>query len=329
MSLFLRSSACSTRLVRFAVPALKEQVSKPFSSLPVNSFLLPLTVRRASTVQIMLLPPQQLIVRFKNKHAKLGQHLERLETMGHAKEHNEAQKKRRIKKEKNQARKAKGGKTSSAEIHHGDDDQDSYQHPPEEEYDVDQTVLPDVKEVKKRMEKHIDAYKGYLKSVRGGEPTPELFDDIIVQDAYGKGTGSTPLKAVAQVVVSSPTLATATCFDPATAKAVSNAIRDKLELNPQQEEGGVVSIPMPRVSLESRQQTARNVNKRTELYRQRIRKVRQSAMDVVKQGVAGKLEGISKDDAFRVQQEIEDVTTEEIAELNDIAEKKQNEIMQV
>jgi ribosome recycling factor len=262
-------------------------------------------------------------MRFKNKRAKVGKHKETLEALAYQHEHEEAKAKREKRKAKDAARKDKHHQHSPTE-----ESEEEYEHPPEEDYSHDQNVLPDLKQVDERMKELIDNYKDYLNTIRGGQPTPELFENLMVMNAYGDGHGASPLKAYAQVVISSPTLATVTCYDPVTAKAVSNTIRDYLELNPQVE-GGEITVPMPRVSLETRQKTAHNVSKRTEMYRARIRKARQAAMDVIKKGVAGKLEGISKDDAFRNQKELEDLTQKRISELNALAEKKQAEIMEV
>ena len=100
-----------------------------------------------------------------------------------------------------------------------------------------------------------------------------------------------------------------TCFDPAVAKDVTKAIQLALSLNPQIEEGGNVRVPLPRVSMEVREQTAKALNKKAESCRQRLRKVRRKAMDRVKKGKDGKLAGISKDDAFATGKEVETVIT--------------------
>jgi ribosome recycling factor len=135
--------------------------------------------------------------------------------------------------------------------------------------------------------------------------------------------------SVAQVVIVEHTLATATCFDPSVTKAVQTALYQQLELNASISEDGVLRIPLPKVSMETRQKTAAVLQKRAESVRQRIRKVRRKALSTVKQGVAGKLEGISKDDAFRVQQEIEAIVEEVIQTLNKAAEEKHDSIMLV
>jgi ribosome recycling factor len=271
------------------------------------------------------------------KHAaKTGNHLETLNDMAHDKSREEAQERRNKKKDKKATKKNKGKKdddTHSAaavsdEQEHDDDDTDDMDdaHDGDDFNDEeDEELLPSAVRVKQRMQKIVERFEESLKAIRGSEPTPEIFDDVLV-DAYGS---MAPLKSVAQVVIVTATQATATCFDPATAKAVSTAIRDALSLNPSIEEGGVVKIPLPRVSMETRQKTAVALGKKTESFRQRIRKVRRKALDVVKQGVAGKLEGVSKDDAFRVQKEVEALTDEVIQSLNDSAEKKHESIMSV
>jgi ribosome recycling factor len=261
--------------------------------------------------------------RYKNA-AKKGLHLQTLNEMAHSGERAAAEERRQKRKDKTAERK---GKKSSVETNDDDDEEDEDRM--EEDEDIDDNVLPELSAVKRKMQRHIESFKEYLKTVRGGEATAELFDGITVTDAYGRDTGSAPLKAVAQVVMSSPKLAIATCFDPATAKAVAKAILEQLELHPQVEEGGTISIALPRVSLESRQQTAAAVQHRAENYRQRIRKNRREALDIVKQGVAGKLEGVSKDEAFRVQQEIEAMTDVVIKELNQVADNKHKNIMSV
>merc|ERR1719296_117264 len=98
-----------------------------------------------------------------------------------------------------------------------------------------------------------------------------------------------------------------------------------MNLSPYIEEGGsgVVVVPIPRVSEETRKEIVKELGRQAENGRQRARKIRRSAMDVVKKGKDGKLEGISKDDAFRLGKDVESVTEEVLSVLNDIVEKKQ------
>jgi len=266
---------------------------------------------------------------FGRKAAKMGRHRETLEELAHSKEHDEAVERRKANKKRKQ-----GGGTAAtekddvelvppmeedaSEIHFGgdlggDEEDDSI---PE---------LPDPSDVKQRMLRVVDRLVESFKAVRGAEPTPELFDPIMVE-AYGDKVN---LSAVAQVVIVSPTLATVSCFDPSLAKDVKTAIQVQLELNPQLEEDGMVKVPLPRASAESRTKTVKLLGKQAEIGRTRIRNIRRAAMDIVKKGKDGKLDGISKDDAFRASKDIDAVTEEVIGMLNEQVEFKQESVMAV
>jgi len=115
--------------------------------------------------------------------------------------------------------------------------------------DEDEGSLPSKDDVKERMMKVVDAMEDSFRAIRGAEPSPELFDSVQVK-AYG---AMTPLNAVAQVVITSPTMATITCFDPETCSSVRDAVRDMagMNFNPRVEDGAVI-VPIPRVSAETR-----------------------------------------------------------------------------
>ena len=270
------------------------------------------------------------------KHAsKTGNHLNRLDELAHEQSRQEAKEKRQKKKEKKAARKGKkapaeSDTTPEAVVDMPSIDSEEYiieedHHDDNEEED---DILPDPDQVRQRMEKIVTRFIDSLKAIRGAEPTVELFDNVQVE-AYGGAP--TSLQSVAQVVLVSPTRATATCFDPAVAKSVQAALYQQLELHATiaPDDPGTLQIALPRVSLESRQKTAHALQKRAEAVRQRVRQVRRKVLTPVKQGVAGKLEGISKDDAFRLQQEIESMTDRVLQELNQAAEEKHNSIMAV
>jgi ribosome recycling factor len=83
------------------------------------------------------------------------------------------------------------------------------------------------------------------------------------------------------------------------------------------------------VSVETRQALVKQLGSQAERSRQRLRNIRRAALAVVKQGKDGKLEGISKDDAFRVQKEVDIVMETVTKQLNDMLEQKQASIMSV
>ena len=270
------------------------------------------------------------------KHAaRKGAQREALDEIAHKAEREAAQERRQKKKNRKQSKKKKGVAAEAAPAVEEEEDDDAFEddfasdvdsdaEDEDEEEDEDALpTLPEPTDVKAKMMKTVDRFEESLKSIRGAEPTPELFDDVQV-NAYGS---MTPLKAVGQVVITSPTLAQVSCFDPSTANEVAKAITLALDLNPQLEEGGNIRVPLPRISMETRQQTAKQLKKKAESCKRKLRQVRRKAMDVVKKAKDGKLEGISQDEAFARGKEIDSVTEGVNATLQKLVDDKMESIM--
>mmetsp|Transcript_4777 Transcript_4777/g.11358 ORF Transcript_4777/g.11358 Transcript_4777/m.11358 type:complete len:360 (+) Transcript_4777:177-1256(+) len=277
--------------------------------------------------------------RWKHAAGKIGHEIESLKEMAHRPEREAAQERRKKKKTRKAAKKGGGKQQQQAtepvsagteNTEHDDDDDLRFDDDDDDDDNLDEDgepTLPDPDAVKTKMDNVIERFRDSLKSIRGAEPTADMFDDVMVQ-AYG---AATPLNAVAQVVIASPTMAQLTCFDPTVAKDVVKAVQLTLELNPQLEEGGAgnIKVPLPRVSMEVREKLSKSVKKRAESCKQRLRGVRRKAMDVVKKGKDGKLVGISKDDAFASGKEIEAASEAAAETLKTIVDEKLESIMAV
>ena len=277
------------------------------------------------------------------KHAgKIGHKIETLKDIAHRPERDAAQERRQKKKDRKAAKKGGSGSGSgggskqqvaiSESDDNSDDGDDIYFDDDDDDFNEGgdenkEPSLPDMIIVRDKMDSVVDRFKDSLKSIQGAEPTADMFDDVTVQ-AYG---ASTPLNAVAQVVITSPTLAQITCFDPSLAKDVVKAIQLTLELNPQLEEGGGgnIKVPLPRVSMEVREKLSKSAKKRAESCKQRLRGVRRKAMDIVKKGKDGKIPGVSKDDAFSSGKEIETASEATVASIDSIVTEKIDSIMSV
>ena len=257
----------------------------------------------------------------------MGHHLETLDDMAHESSREEAHARREEKKKKSKKARMTAHKedNSGALDSDEDDTEDANLGPTEDEFG--NPLLPETGTVRSKMLMVLASIERSFSSIRGGEATPELFDAIRVS-AYGE---TVHLGSVGQVVIEDPQRATISCYDPAIANDVRDAVRDMpgMNLNPYVEEGGsgVVIIPIPRVSAETRKEIVKELGRQAENGRQRVRQIRRDAMDIVKKGKDGKLEGISKDDAFRVGKEVESITEEVLAALNVIVEKKQKSVM--
>ena len=258
----------------------------------------------------------------------MGHDIETLDELAHHDSREEArnrreEKKKKIKKGRILSHNESKSEDDTVEDAGGSDD-DSLG-PTQDEFG--KPLLPESSDVRTKMLIVVASLERSFSTIRGGEATPELFDAVRVS-AYGE---TVPLSSVGQVVIEDPQRATISCYDPSIANDVRDAVRDMpgMNLNPYVEEGGsgVVIIPIPRVSAETRKEIVKELGRQAEAGRQRVRKIRRDAMDIVKKGKDGKLEGISKDDAFRVGKDIESVTEEVLVVLNNIVDKKQKSVM--
>jgi len=286
------------------------------------------------------------------RHAsKIGHMKETLEELAHRPEHEAAQERKQKKKEKAALKRDKSNNstttTTTSSTHgnkhntvekdddfgflgddddHDIDDEDHDDHNNNEDQDEVLPTLPDLRIVESKMLLYVERFQDTLKSIRGAEPTAEMFDDISVM-AYGSPT---PLKAVGQVVIISPTLVQITCFDPSVSKDVQKAIQIELEQsNPQMEDGGIIKVPLPKVSMEVREQTVKQLKKKAEATKQRIRQVRRKTMEGIKKGKDGKITGISKDEAFACGKELDTLTESVTERLQKLVDEKIHSIMAV
>lgn len=258
----------------------------------------------------------------------MGHHIQNLDEMAHTDNREEAKHKREEKKNKSKKARMASNKEGATEdgadeVNTGGSDDDFG--PTEDE--SGSPLLPESSAVRSKMLMVIASIERSFSSIRGGEATPELFDNVRVS-AYGE---TVPLSSVGQVVIEDSQRATISCYDPSVASDVRDAVRDMqgMNLSPYLEEGGsgVVIIPIPRVSEETRIEIVKELGRQAENGKQRVRRIRRGAMDVVKKGKDGKLEGIPKDDAFRLGKDVESVTEEVLLILNDMVEKKQKSVM--
>jgi ribosome recycling factor len=176
-------------------------------------------------------------------------------------------------------------------------------------------------EVRKRMDTQIDYVRRELAGVRTGRASVNILDTVHVE-AYG---ASMPVNQVASLSVPEPTLIVAQPFDPSLLGAVEKAIRSaNLGLNPAND-GKVVRIPLPALTEERRKELSKLVHKYAEEGRNGVRQVRRDANDRLKKLL--KDHKISEDDERKGLDEVQKITDQHVAMLDDIQKKKDGELL--
>jgi ribosome recycling factor len=141
-------------------------------------------------------------------------------------------------------------------------------------------------------------------------------------EAYGS---MMPLNQVAQLSVPEPAMIVAQPFDPSLMAAIERGIqKSNLGLNPASD-GKVIRIPIPSLTEDRRKEMSRLVHKYAEEGRNQVRQVRRDANDRLKKLL--KDHAISEDDERRALEEVQKVTDQKIAAIDDLQKKKDTDLL--
>ncbi len=180
-----------------------------------------------------------------------------------------------------------------------------------------------IKEAKQRMAKSVEALQHELVNIRTGRASVGLLDPIEV-DVYGSKMRINQLGTVA---APEARLLTITPWDKTQIKAIEKAIlASPLDLNPAND-GKVIRIPIPALNEERRRDLVKLVSKLSEEARVSVRNIRRHFVDEVKKDQKdGK---IPEDDAHKLSTELQKITDDSIAKIDEVLKAKEAEIMEV
>lgn len=179
------------------------------------------------------------------------------------------------------------------------------------------------RELKARMEKSVDDFRGYLLAARTGRANVHMLDQIRV-DYYGTDT---PVAQMGQVSTPEPTLILVQPYDMSMIGTIEKAIRTSSSgLNPMSD-GKVIRVPVPPMTEERRKEVVKQLNKTLEDHKTAIRNIRRDGNDQIKKAAKDKL--ISADDEKRANEEVQQLTDAEIKRIDELFKAKEKEIMTV
>ena len=180
-----------------------------------------------------------------------------------------------------------------------------------------------IKETKPRMDTVIDDFRRKLATVRTGRAAVSLLDNIMV-DYYGT---MTLLNQMASVHSPEPQMLTVQPWDQTQLGAVEKAIRaSDLGLNPSND-GKMVRVPIPPLTEERRKQLAKQLHQVAEDHRTAVRNTRRDGNDRLKKMLKEKQ--VSEDAERDAMTEIQKLTDNSIAKIDDLLRVKEQEITNV
>src|SRR5437868_8973967 len=173
------------------------------------------------------------------------------------------------------------------------------------------------------MEKAIEHLQHELRSIRTGRATPALVEDIRVE-YYGTPT---PLKSIASISVPEATQLLIKPFTPQDIKAIEKAINDsKIGLSPHSD-GRQIRMMLPPLSQERRLQLVGQCKSFAEAAKIAIRNARRDANKILDTEKKGGV--ITEDDDVNGKEKVQELTKQYETKVEELIEKKRNEILQV
>ncbi|MGD9479137.1 UNVERIFIED_ORG: ribosome recycling factor [Roseateles sp. XES5] len=181
----------------------------------------------------------------------------------------------------------------------------------------------DLKELKRRMDGAINAFKNDIASLRTGRASANVLDPVQVE-AYGSRV---PLNQVANISVPEPRMLSVSVWDKGMVGAVERGIRESnLGLNPIID-GQNLRIPLPELNEERRKSLVKVAHDYAEKAKVAIRHVRRDGMDDLKK--AEKDGDIGQDLSRSQSERVQKMTDDTILEVDRLLADKEKEIMQV
>ena len=180
-----------------------------------------------------------------------------------------------------------------------------------------------IREAKQRMEKVEADLRAELATVRTGRASVSILDHVRA-DYYGTPT---PIKEMAKVTVADPTTLVVQPWDPSVLAEVEKAIRSAdLGLNPMSD-GKLLRVPIPVLTEERRKEMVKHLHKIVEAHRTAARNIRRDTNDAFKKLLKDK--NIAEDEEKRALDEVQKLTDQTIAHLDEMSRNKEKEILTV
>ncbi len=162
-----------------------------------------------------------------------------------------------------------------------------------------------------------------LQSLRTGRASSALIEDVRVE-AYGS---STDLKSIASISIPDAKTIQIEPWDKSLVGAVEKAlIIANLGMQPNVA-GSVIRLNLPQMTEENRRAIVKQVHEKAEHARIAIRTVRETVRDAI--NTAEKNKEIAEDEKFRLQEQLEKKMKDVNESIQEIADKKETEIMTI
>ena len=176
---------------------------------------------------------------------------------------------------------------------------------------------------KQKMSKSFEAFTRDLSALRTGRANANMLD-IIKVDVYGQ---KMPINQLSTITAPEPRILNIQVWDQNNVALIDSSIKkSEMGLNPQID-GQLIRIPIPNLNEERRNELKKIIKTMSEKSKVSIRNIRREANDEIK--VMLKEKKIGEDEKNKYEKEIQQITDQEIKNINEKVSQKEKEIMTV
>ena len=180
-----------------------------------------------------------------------------------------------------------------------------------------------VQKYEQKMTKTLKGFEEELTTIRAGRANPHVLDKLRV-DYYGTPS---PIQSVANVSVPEPRMIQIQPWEASMVKEIEKAILSSdLGINPTND-GKLIRLVFPELTEERRKELAKDIKKKGEGAKVAVRNIRRDAMDHFKK--VGKAEDISEDEIKDLEDGIQKLTDQYVAQIDKAVDAKSDEILTV
>ena len=180
-----------------------------------------------------------------------------------------------------------------------------------------------IQKYEEKMKKTLGSLEAELTTIRAGRANPHILDKLTV-DYYGSPT---PIQQVANITVPEARMIQIQPWESSLIKGIEKAILvSDLGINPTND-GNVIRLVFPELTEERRKDLAKDVKKKGEAAKVAVRNIRRDANDAYKK--LKKEEDVSEDEIKELEDKVQKLTDKYIKDVDAAVEAKGKEIMTV
>ena len=177
--------------------------------------------------------------------------------------------------------------------------------------------------IEEKMTKTISVFEENLSDIRAGRANPAILNKVMI-DYYGTPT---PINQVAGISVPEARMIVIQPWDASILKDIEKEIlKSDIGINPNND-GKVIRLAFPELNEERRKEIVKDIKKMAEEAKVVVRNARRDGIDEAKK--LQKDGEITEDELKQAESEIQKITDKNIEEIDNILNKKEQEVMSV